>query len=219
MKNAQYFEVAKMKIHVSYSEYEMCASELVGSRLPEVIPLHRSPIVQFLTRDCLILGSYSSYFLKIKNLNPSSKYLFVMAEHSCGKNRFSQRLYRLSICLRFYEAWLHSYYFFRSLRTAGCIVKTIICGFYETWYKDMADIDTTPKAISPEQNVILSMLYGAWQNRCLSLVVEFKIPELLCKSDKPSISIDEIATDTGCKTSTQLYPIMRVLAQWGIGTD
>lgn len=76
---------------------------------------------------------------------------------------------------------------------------------------------TTPQAISPGQNVILSMLHGIWQNRCLSLIVDFKIPDLLC--DKQPLSIEEIATKTSCKSSKQLYPIMRVLAQWGIGKE
>jgi SAM-dependent methyltransferase len=74
-------------------------------------------------------------------------------------------------------------------------------------------------AISQEENVILSMLHGMWQNRCLSVLVGFKIPEILCNTDEPSVSIEDIAAKTGCSSSERIYPIMRLLAQWGIGKE
>ncbi|KAK3735656.1 hypothetical protein QZH41_002556 [Actinostola sp. cb2023] len=58
-----------------------------------------------------------------------------------------------------------------------------------------------------------------WQNRCLSLAVGLKIPELLCTSEESSLSIEDIAIKSGCKSSKQLYPIMKVLAQWEIGKE
>ncbi|KAK3733239.1 hypothetical protein QZH41_002011 [Actinostola sp. cb2023] len=74
-------------------------------------------------------------------------------------------------------------------------------------------------AISSEQSIILSMLHGMWQNRCLSLVVGLKIPDLLCNSQESSLSIEDIAIKSGCTSSKQLYPIMKLLAQWGIGKE
>ncbi|KAK3701528.1 hypothetical protein QZH41_007905 [Actinostola sp. cb2023] len=56
-------------------------------------------------------------------------------------------------------------------------------------------------------------------NRCLSAIVGLKIPELLCTSEEFSLSIEDIATKSGCTSSKQLYPMMRVLAQWGIGKE
>ncbi|KAK3726163.1 hypothetical protein QZH41_006940 [Actinostola sp. cb2023] len=56
-------------------------------------------------------------------------------------------------------------------------------------------------------------------NRCLSVIVGLKIPELLCNSEESSLSIEDIATKSGCTSSKQLYPMMRVLAQWGIGKE
>lgn len=77
---------------------------------------------------------------------------------------------------------------------------------------------TTSDVISSDHSVILSMFHGMWQQRCLSLIVAFEIPELLCNSDHP-VHIDDIAAKTNCRSSKQLYPIMRVLAQWGIGKE
>ncbi|XP_031571994.1 uncharacterized protein LOC116306099 [Actinia tenebrosa] len=74
-------------------------------------------------------------------------------------------------------------------------------------------------AIGQEENFILSTFHGVWLNRCLSLVVGFKIPDLLCNTDKPSVSIEDIAAKTGCSSSEKIYLIMRLLAQWGIGKE
>ena len=56
-------------------------------------------------------------------------------------------------------------------------------------------------------------------NRCLSLVVGFKIPDLLCNTDQPSISIQEIAEKKGCSASDRIYVIMRLLAQWELAKN
>ncbi|KAK3715492.1 hypothetical protein QZH41_002226, partial [Actinostola sp. cb2023] len=80
-------------------------------------------------------------------------------------------------------------------------------------------MEASPTAISSEQSVILSMIHGMWQNRCLSVIVGLKIPELLCNSEESSLSIEDMAMKSGCTSSKQLYPMMRVLAQWGIGKE
>ncbi|KAK3727344.1 hypothetical protein QZH41_007742 [Actinostola sp. cb2023] len=80
-------------------------------------------------------------------------------------------------------------------------------------------MEASPTAISSEQNVILSMIHGMWQNRCLSVIVGLKIPDLLCTSEESSLSIEDIAIKSGCTSSKQLYPMMKVLAQWGIGKE
>lgn len=62
------------------------------------------------------------------------------------------------------------------------------------------------------------MFSGMWKSRCLSVVVSFAIPELLCESKEP-VSIQEIAERTGCRTDEQIYRVMRTMAQWGIGEE
>ena len=69
-----------------------------------------------------------------------------------------------------------------------------------------------------EENITSSMFCGMWKSRCLSVVVSFAIPELLCESKKP-VSIREIAERTGCHTDKQIYRVMRTMAQWGIGEE
>lgn len=69
-----------------------------------------------------------------------------------------------------------------------------------------------------EEKVIASMFSGIWKSRCLSVLVSLGIPELLCESSE-SVSIQEIAKRTGCRTSEQIYKIMRTMAQWGIGEE
>ena len=80
-------------------------------------------------------------------------------------------------------------------------------------------MDCADSLFSPEHHTILSMIYGLWKSRCICLIVEFKIPEILCTTEKESVCIDEIARMTGCQSSAYLYPIMRVLAQYGIGIE
>ena len=69
-----------------------------------------------------------------------------------------------------------------------------------------------------EENIIVSMFSGMWKSRCLSVVVSFAIPEMLCESKEP-VSIQEIAERTGCRTDQQIYRVMRTMAQWGIGEE
>ena len=69
-----------------------------------------------------------------------------------------------------------------------------------------------------EENIIISMFSGMWKSRCLSVVVSFAIPELLCESKEP-VSIQDIAEKTGCRTDEQIYRVMRTMAQWGIGVE
>ena len=69
-----------------------------------------------------------------------------------------------------------------------------------------------------EENIISSMFCGIWKSRCLSVVVSFAIPELLCESKEP-VSIQDIAERTGCRTDEQIYRVMRTMAQWGIGEE
>ena len=69
-----------------------------------------------------------------------------------------------------------------------------------------------------EEKVIASMFSGIWKSRCLSVLVSLGIPELLCESSE-SVSIQEIAKRTGCRTDEQIYKIMRTMAQWGIGEE
>ena len=70
-----------------------------------------------------------------------------------------------------------------------------------------------------EENIICSMFYGLWHNRCLSVLVSLGVPEILCNNVSTSMSIDEIAEKTGCTTSGQLYRVLSALAQWGIGVE
>lgn len=69
-----------------------------------------------------------------------------------------------------------------------------------------------------EEKVIASMFSGIWKSRCLNVLVSLGIPELLCESSE-SVSIQEIAKRTGCRTDEQIYKIMRTMAQWGIGEE
>ncbi|KAK3731532.1 hypothetical protein QZH41_002015 [Actinostola sp. cb2023] len=77
-----------------------------------------------------------------------------------------------------------------------------------------AQIDTLA-----DQSLLLSMIHGMWQTRCLSVLVGLKIPELLCNTKEHSLDIEEVASKTGCTSTNQIYQIMRVLAQWGIGVE
>lgn len=74
-------------------------------------------------------------------------------------------------------------------------------------------------AVSPEEAYILSLIWSVWKNRCVAVILNFKIPELLCNTDKESISIEEIASKSGCQSSVQLYAVMKVLAHCGIGKE
>lgn len=69
-----------------------------------------------------------------------------------------------------------------------------------------------------EEKIILSMLSGMWKSRCLNVIVSLGIPELLCESSG-SVSIQNVAEKTGCRTDEQLYIIMRAMDQWGIGEE
>src|SRR6056300_357841 len=73
--------------------------------------------------------------------------------------------------------------------------------------------------ISSEESFLLSILHSLWRNRCVSVIVGLKIPDIVCSSQETSISIEEIAATSGCDSSKQLYPMMRLAAQWGIGIE
>lgn len=74
-------------------------------------------------------------------------------------------------------------------------------------------------AVSSEEASILSIMHSVWKHRCIGIMLGLKIPDLICNSSEPSVSIEEIASRTGCETSLQLYPVMRLLAQSGIGVE
>ncbi|KXJ10491.1 Aclacinomycin 10-hydroxylase RdmB [Exaiptasia diaphana] len=78
---------------------------------------------------------------------------------------------------------------------------------------------TQELAVSSQEGNLLTIMHSVWKNRCIGIIVGLKIPELLCNSEKPSTSIEEIAAKSGCKTSTQLYAVMRLLARWKIGKE
>ena len=69
-----------------------------------------------------------------------------------------------------------------------------------------------------EEKIISSMFDGIYKSRCLSVLVSLAIPELLCDSFEP-VSIQDIASRTGCRTDEQIYKLMRTMAQWGIGEE
>ncbi|XP_028512910.1 uncharacterized protein LOC110232448 [Exaiptasia diaphana] len=82
-------------------------------------------------------------------------------------------------------------------------------------------MEQTPQkmAVSSQEAYVLSIMHSLWKNRSIAVILGLKIPELLCNSEKPSMSIEEIATKSGCQSSTQLYALMRLLARWGIGRE
>ena len=69
-----------------------------------------------------------------------------------------------------------------------------------------------------EEKLISSMFCGVWKSRCLSVLVSLGVPELLCNSCS-SVSIQEIAERTGCRTDEKIYKLLRTMAQWGIGEE
>ena len=69
-----------------------------------------------------------------------------------------------------------------------------------------------------EESFILSTINALWKNRCLSLIVGLKVPELLCAAEEP-LSIEDIAKKSGCASSEGLYFVMKMLALWGIGKE
>ena len=80
-------------------------------------------------------------------------------------------------------------------------------------------MDSKTTVMGSEESFILSTMHALWKNRCLSLIVGLKIPELLCCAEEPSLSIEDIAKKSGCDSSKGLYPVMKLLAQWGIGKE
>jgi len=77
----------------------------------------------------------------------------------------------------------------------------------------------TIRSLLDDQKSIMSMVHGMWQTRCLTVLVGLRIPELLCKASKQAMSIEEIAAQTGCSSTNQIYHVLRVMAQWGIGIE
>lgn len=72
--------------------------------------------------------------------------------------------------------------------------------------------------ISSEESFLLSIYNSLWRNRCLSVIIGLKIPDIICSAET-SISIEAIAAKSGCDSTKQLYPMMRLLAQLGIGIE
>ena len=73
--------------------------------------------------------------------------------------------------------------------------------------------------VMAEEKLVFSMLHGMWHSSCISVLLHLGVPEILCTSDKDSLSVDEIATKTGCSSSEQLYQVLRVLSQRGVGLE
>jgi len=84
---------------------------------------------------------------------------------------------------------------------------------------DNSSITGAARSVLEDRETIMSMIHGMWRTRCLNVLVGFKIPELLCNTSKKSLSIEEIASQTGCASTNQIYHVLRGMAQWGIGVE
>lgn len=74
-------------------------------------------------------------------------------------------------------------------------------------------------SVMADEKLLLSMIHGMWQSACISVLLHLGVPEILCSCGKESLSVDEIATIAGCSSSEQLYQVMRVMSQWGVGRE